>query len=159
MPLGCSEVLANSHALLRPSATTGAIPFVAMEKSTTTPERKRQLGIVAVALLALSVFAFWPVGDPVQTTAGERVDPLSAYNPVLAGESLPADFRQILPRDAIRPVYDPTFAPADEVGWPDSTDVIGVEINGEAKAYPVDHLNGRELVVDQLGGEPILVSW
>ena len=44
-----------------------------MEKSTTTPARKRQLGIVAVALLALSVFAFWPVGDPVQTTAGAKV--------------------------------------------------------------------------------------
>lgn len=78
---------------------------------------------------------------------------------MLAGEQLPADFRQILPRDAIRPVYDPEFAPADEVGWPDSTDVIGVEINGEAKAYPVDHLNGRELVVDEIGGEPVLVSW
>ena len=135
------------------------VAFWAMEKSTTTRERKLQLGMFAVALLALSAFAFWPVGEPTQTTAGERVDPLSAYNPVLAGESLPADFRQILPRDAIRPIYDPAFAPADEVGWPDSTDVIGVEINGEAKAYPVDHLNGRELVVDQLGGEPILVSW
>ena len=130
-----------------------------MEKPTTTTDRKRQLVVFAVVLLALSGFAFWPSGDPIQTAAGERVDPLSAYNPVLAGESLPADFRQILPRDAIRPVYDPTFAPADEVGWPDSTDVIGVEINGEAKAYPVDHLNGRELVVDELGGEPILVSW
>lgn len=130
-----------------------------MEKLTTLPERKWQLAAFFVALFALSAFAFWPTGDPVQTAAGERVDPLSAYNPVLAGETLPADFRQILPRDAIRPVYDPTFAPADEVGWPDSTDVIGVEINGEAKAYPVDHLNGRELVVDELGGEPILVSW
>lgn len=130
-----------------------------MEKPTTTPERKRQLGIFAVLLLALSAFAFWPAGDPVQTAAGERVDPQSAYNPVLAGESLPADFRQILPRDAIRPVYDPTFVTADGVNWPDNTDVIGVEINGEAKAYPVDHLNGRELVVDELGGEPILVSW
>ena len=130
-----------------------------MEQSTTAPDRVRQIAVFAVALVALSVFAFWPSGEPTRTTAGERVDPLSAYNPVLAGESLPADFRQILPRDAIRPIYDPTFVGSDGVNWPDSTDVIGVEINGEAKAYPVDHLNGRELVVDELGGEPILVSW
>ena len=130
-----------------------------VEKPTTTRERKGQIAAFLAALFALSAFAFWPAGDPVRTTAGERVDPPSAYNPVLAGESLPADFRQILPRDAIRPVYEPTFASADGVLWPDSTDVIGVEINGEAKAYPVDHLNGRELVVDELGGEPILVSW
>ena len=37
--------------------------------------------------------------------------------------------------------------------------MIGVEINGEAKAYPVSWLGGRELVIDDVGGEPILVSW
>ena len=87
------------------------------------------------------------------------MDPGSAYNPVLAGEQLPADFRQILPRDAIQPIYEPTFTSAGGVDWPASTDVIGVEINGEAKAYPVAHLNGHELVVDELDGIPILVSW
>lgn len=130
-----------------------------MEKSTTAPERVRQIGLFAVVLVALSAFAFWPNGDPVRTTAGVRVGATEAYNPVLAGERLPADFRQILPRDAIAPVYDPTFVSSGGVNWPDSTDVIGVEIDGETKAYPVDFLNGRELVVDELGGEPILVSW
>jgi len=116
-------------------------------------------GIALVGLLALSAWAFWPTGGPVATAAGVRVDARSAYNPVLAGEPLPADFRQILPRDAIRPIYEPEFTNAAGVDWPDSTDVIGVEINGEAKAYPVDHLNGRELVVDEIDGVPILVSW
>ena len=124
-----------------------------------TAERTRNLGLAAVAILALSVFAWWPAGEPVRTAAGVRVSPTSAYNPVLAGEKLPADFRQLLPRDAIRPVYDPEFVTAAGIDWPDNTDIIGVEINGEAKAYPVAHLNGRELVVDELGGEPILVSW
>ncbi len=118
-----------------------------------------RLGFGAVVLVLLTLWAFWPAGTPESTAAGERVSARSAYNPVLAGEQLPRDFRQLLPRDAIRPVYDPTFVTAAGVDWPDSTDVIGVEINGEAKAYPVDHLNGRELVVDELGGEPILVSW
>jgi hypothetical protein len=130
-----------------------------MGNPASSPERMRLLGVAVVGLVLLSAWAFWPTGGPFATAAGVRVSPTSAYNPVLAGERLPADFRQLLPRDAIRPVYDPTFAPADEVDWPDSTDVIGVEISGEAKAYPVDHLNGRELVVDELNGIPILVSW
>ena len=82
-----------------------------------------------------------------------------AYNPVLAGERLPDGFRQLLPRDAIRPIYDPRFAPASDIGWRPGTHVIGVSLDGEAKAYPVDHLQGRELVVDELAGIPILVSW
>ena len=130
-----------------------------MEDAATSPERIRLLFTAAIGLLVLSVWAFWPSSFASATPPGERVSPTSAYNPVLAGERLPADFRQILPRDAIKPIYDPTFARADRVDWPDSTDVIGVEINGEAKAYPVDHLNGRELVVDELDGIPILVSW
>ena len=31
--------------------------------------------------------------------------------------------------------------------------------NGESKAYPVGMLNCREMVIDELGGVPILVSW
>jgi hypothetical protein len=64
----------------------------------------------------------------------------------------------LLPRDAIRPIYDPQFVSADDAGWPTDTDVIGVTIDGEAKAYPVSELNGRELLVNELAGEPILVS-
>ena len=122
-------------------------------------DRIRRLAWALAALLVLSVWTFWPSGAPRVTAAGERVPPLTAYNPVLAGERLPDDFRQILPRDAIQPIYEPEFVDADTIGWPESTDVIGVEIGGEAKAYPVDHLNGRELVVDELDGIPILVSW
>lgn len=124
-----------------------------------SPSRVRLLAGALVALVALSTFAYWPTGGATATAAGVRVGPLSAYNPVLAGERLPADFRQILPRDAIQPVYDPVFTTPGRVDWPDSTDVIGIEIDGEAKAYPIDFLNGRELVVDELGGIPILVSW
>lgn len=116
--------------------------------------------LFVMALAAVTVWAFWE--SPTQRSAtepGVRVGPGDAYNPVLAGERLPDGFRQLLPRDAIKPVYDPRFAPADEIAWPGATDVIGVALGGEAKAYPVDFLAGRELVIDELGGIPILVSW
>lgn len=110
-------------------------------------------------LVAASLWAFGADTSPTRTEAGVRVDPGSAYNPVAAGERLPDGFRQLLPRDAIRPVYDPVFAPATAVDWPGATDVIGVVRGDEAKAYPVSFLNGRELVVDEIDGIPILVSW
>ena len=49
--------------------------------------------------------------------------------------------------------------PAEASGWSGAIEVIGVAEGGEAKAYPVSFLNGRELVVDELGNLPILVSW
>ncbi len=37
--------------------------------------------------------------------------------------------------------------------------VIGVRINGESRAYPLSMLHVHELVHDEVGGVPILVSW
>ncbi len=116
-----------------------------------------------MAVAALTVWAFAgppPGGDPEATAApGVRVDPSEAYNPVLAGEPLPDGFRQLLPRDGIRPVYEPRFVSADQAAWPGATQVIGVAHGDEAKAYPVSFLNGREMVVDEIDRLPILVTW
>ena len=114
--------------------------------------------IGAIGLGALTIWAFWPGGARVGT-AGVRADPGDVYNPVTAGEPLPDGFRQLLPRDAIRPVYEPEFASAGLVRWPGGTQVIGVTSGDEAKAYPVSFLNRREMVVDSINGIPILVTW
>lgn len=112
-----------------------------------------------VTLIVVSVWAFTEDTSPIRTASGVRVDPSTVYNPVTAGEPLPDGFRQLLPRDAIQPIYDPVFVRAWQTNWPDDTDVIGVAQGDEAKAYPVSHLNGHELVVDEIDGWPILVSW
>lgn len=83
----------------------------------------------------------------------------STYDPVEAGEELPRGFRQIVPRDQIEPVYEPIFTNGGSVDWPDDSLVIGVEGVKETKAYPVTHLNSREMVLDDIEGIPILVSW
>ena len=69
------------------------------------------------------------------------------------------DFRQLLRRDAIKPVYEPAFVSAEESGFSDEELVLGVEINGDSRAYPIGPLNSREMVIDEVGGVPILVSW
>lgn len=124
----------------------------------------RAAAVWTLALAVVTAWAVWPLvagsepGD-VAHPAGVRVDPSDVYNPVLAGEPLPDGFRQVLPRDAIAPVYDPIFVPADESGWAGDAEVIGVEIDGEARAYPVSFLNGREMVIDEIADVPIVVTW
>ena len=74
--------------------------------------------------------------------------------------------RQLVPRDAISPIYSPRFEPGVSklgsiVRSPVRSGdlVIGVELNGESKAYPLGPLTYREMVNDFVGGVPILVTW
>ena len=64
-------------------------------------------------------------------------------------------------RAAIPALDDPGFSSSGEVGrlLKASDRVLGVALNGEAKAYPVRILNWHEVVNDSVGGRPVLVSW
>ncbi len=90
---------------------------------------------------------------------GAELPPIGLFDPVDAGEQTPNGFRQLLTRDAIFPVYKPKFLRPDQVDWPDEELVIGVEIDGDARAYPVGFLNHREIVVDMHRGIPTFVTW
>ena len=70
-----------------------------------------------------------------------------------------ADFRQLRRPDAILPVYHPRFLGSDESDLPDDELVIGLKINGDARAYPAGLLYNREMVNDTVGGVPVLVTW
>lgn len=109
-----------------------------------------------------------PVDPPAaESPAGPEesaADEQAAANPVLPKpeNQLAGDeyrWSQLLQRDAIFPIYTPQFAPAKDAPYDDEELVIGVEINGEAKAYAIGPLNSREMVNDTLGGIPILVTW
>ncbi len=68
-------------------------------------------------------------------------------------------FYQAVPPDAIVPIYEPKFVEQNEIEiWPGEM-VMGVEINGEAHAYPIGLMRKREIVNDVVGGVPILVTW
>jgi hypothetical protein len=85
-----------------------------------------------------------------------RIEIPKPVNPLSEGEYR---WSQLLARDSIFPIYNPEFAPADEAPYDDEELVIGVALNGEAKAYAIGPLNGREMVNDTVGGVPILVTW
>ncbi len=119
------------------------------------------IALIVVTAVVMVVLAFTErPSDPIPAAPnGEVPDPRGVYDPVLAGEPLPEGYRQVLGRDMIHPVYEPVFVEAHQVDWRDNTDVIGVAGVGVAKAYPVSHLSFREMVIDELEGTPILVSW
>lgn len=68
--------------------------------------------------------------------------------------------RQVL-RRPIRPIVDPDIVSARECNLADNELVIGVEINGKARAYSINQLTGpqREIINDELGGTAIAATW
>jgi hypothetical protein len=63
------------------------------------------------------------------------------------------------PRDGIPALDHPATVSAADASWYDRSLVVGVELSGQARAYPIAILNWHELVNDRLGGQPILVSF
>src|SRR5262245_2676415 len=65
------------------------------------------------------------------------------------------------PRDFFRCITLPKYLAAAEAGESMSDDevVIGLEIDGDCRAYPINYLNEHEMVQDEIGGLPVLVTW
>ena len=67
----------------------------------------------------------------------------------------------VLPPDAIPAILEPVFlsgAEADSQMSPDEM-VLGIILNGEARAYSLWQLDAHEIVNDSLGGLPIAPTW
>lgn len=63
-------------------------------------------------------------------------------------------------RDGIPPIDSPRFETVSQATWlaPQSP-VIAVEINGDARAYPLEVLTRHEIVNDEIGGTPVAVTF
>ena len=64
-------------------------------------------------------------------------------------------------RDGIPPIDEPRFVPVAEADerLTDMEPVIALELNGEAKAYPLQILLWHEIVNDELGDVPVTVTY
>ncbi|MGH2722716.1 MAG: DUF3179 domain-containing protein [Actinomycetota bacterium] len=121
------------------------------------------VGVVVVAALASQGRRF----DSPRPSTPSRPDRLNEMRGDLGG--LPpgpatVDTELIIsggpPPDGIPPIDDPKFVDPAEVRWLVAQEpVISVELNGEAKAYPVRILMWHEIVNDTIGGEPVSVTY
>ena len=91
---------------------------------------------------------------PVVNTLPGNLDSIDVY-----ADDEKYVIKQLLPRDGIRPIYDPEFASAESVDLNPEELVMGLAINGDVRAYPVGILRHREMVNDTVGGTPLLVTW
>lgn len=65
------------------------------------------------------------------------------------------------PPDGIFPIDEPTYAPSDEIDYEidDSEAVLAVEIDGDARAFPVQIMIWHEIVNTEIGGVPVSVTY
>ncbi|MBI4006775.1 MAG: DUF3179 domain-containing protein [Gammaproteobacteria bacterium] len=64
------------------------------------------------------------------------------------------------PKDGIPALIDPEFERADDVTWLDNRSrVLGIELFGIAKAYPLNIMTWHEIVNDQFGKEYVVVTY
>ena len=62
-------------------------------------------------------------------------------------------------RDGIPPIYDPRLTTPDNINLKPHEMVLAVEINGDARAYPIEPLVSYEIVNDVVGGVPVAITW
>lgn len=62
-------------------------------------------------------------------------------------------------KDGIPPIDDPVFVPVDAVALDDREPVIGLVLDGVARAYPLRILTWHEIVNDTVAGRPLAITF
>jgi len=78
----------------------------------------------------------------------------------VAVESSHVNVRQVLPRDAIPSVDDPSYEPVEEYGYDRDDEVLALD-GDPPRAIPIRYLNYHEVVNTAVGGEDraVAVTW
>jgi hypothetical protein len=99
-----------------------------------------RIALLAVAVLFLTAFAGFNVDNAI-------VPP----SEILSGGP---------PKDGIPALLEPKFVAADQANYLNEDDqVIGVDIGGVARAYPIKILNWHEAVNDTVGGQTLVATF
>jgi len=110
------------------------------------------IGLVILAFIAI-VLILWNHREKTKSDQPISLPAIPAINPT--------DIVALLPPDAIPAIDDPRFESATSAAThlkPDER-VIGVVINGDARAYPINILSSHEIVNDVIGGEAVAITW
>jgi hypothetical protein len=114
-----------------------------------------------------------PVSDKDDTAASPILPENSAVTPDVQAptENIPESLGSrdydaleivtLLPQDGIPAIDEPQFLSAEEADSEYAPDelVIGVNYEGDARAYSIPFLSGHEIVNDTVGGKKIAVTW
>ena len=76
-----------------------------------------------------------------------------------ADPTLPSGVEQLLPRGKIPAIDRPTLLPASRAEIGDDAWVLGVVVDGQARAYSLNLLNSHEVVNDRIGQVAFAAVW
>lgn len=112
------------------------------------------LGVVLCTFVALRIHD-WIAWHNQQIDSG--FEPLTGLTPS------PENFAPLraVPRPPLVSDFETMSAALADAILEDDELVVGVEVNGEARAYPINMLTGpdREIINDELGGRAISATW
>jgi len=119
----------------------------------------KKLLSVLFLVVALGFFTFRMATFRQVNAQSEGSISQSPHVPIAeVGEFTP---QQVVP--PFEPITEASVIPAHEVGDEvlDSELVLGLTLNGDSRAYPINMLTGpsREIINDTLGGIPIAATW
>ena len=111
--------------------------------------RRTYIFLIIAALLMFGTFLF--LGrTPEPSFIDETITESGRNVPII----------QDVPKDAIPPLDFPKYESVDDANWLRDNDfVLGVEFDGDARAYPVNILNWHEIVNEVIGGKEIVVTY
>jgi hypothetical protein len=69
------------------------------------------------------------------------------------------DYEQLLPRGGISAIVKPVYVSASEARIKDSSYVLGVVVEGQARAFSLNLLNAHEVVNDKVGDVEFAAVW
>ena len=95
-----------------------------------------------------------------------RILPLFLFTIILITDSITSAADDFNPRRVVKPFAPitkfPVLSAKDAAGTIEDAElVLGIEIDGKARAYPINMLTGprREILNDILAGKPIAATW
>lgn len=129
-----------------------------------SPQPQRRINRIApeLALLVLVAAGLVAAALLLDNTNPDPADPGNRNNDFFSNTAtLRPDvrFREQLRRNDIPAIDNPDFHSANASPYPPEQLVIGLEINGDARAYSVPLLSRHEIVNDVVGGVPVAVTW
>lgn len=76
-----------------------------------------------------------------------------------SADTPPPGVEQVIPRGRIAAVFEPEFVSAASAEIPRDAWILGVAIDGEARAYSLNLLNSHEVVNDRIGEKSFAAVW
>lgn len=111
-----------------------------------------RLLVCALALLAVA-----PAAPAAEKNAKDRLNGFTiSHETVDRDDIVPGG----PPRDGIHGIDAPRFVPSEQATWVDDTTIVlGVVVQGDARAYPVHLMDYHQVANDVVGGVPLAVTW